>query len=388
MKHPRIIIGSLLAPFAFGRAETTTALTGSVNLMTSCSDNRAFFHISPSHDCDWIKGAKARREQHCQLREVRENCPFVCGVCCMDDAAFRFPMSDNEQHPEEGLKSCAWLADASAYIAKSYCLDEVGVDARRISRACPKTCGACQDLIPFEEVASVEWMGKTASLQSRKLQVTTSSPSACLDDDNYRSPIAPSLGCELHRAPNCDCHTFQHLMTMEQIQELFSSCPQTCEVPCGYEVSAPSAPPSETPTTRPTATCTDDETYTSPINNDLGCELYEFAACDCYAFQDYMTASELQDLFTRCPVTCNVPCGYQVPVQTNSPTLGMSPPPSSQPSACIDDENYESPFSNEFGCDFFAKSTFGCLGWGVALTQAQTEELLESCPVSCDVPCR
>ena len=163
--------------------------------------------------------------------------------------------------------------------------------------------------------------------QSREL----STHDSCSDNDAYRSPIAPNLGCELHNMTNCDCNTFEHLMTQQELQELFTSCPLTCGVPCDYQLNAPSASPTNSmiPSTVPSAEpsdCNDDETYSSPINTNLGCELYGNTGCDCYAFQDYMTTEELQELFTRCPQTCEVTCDFKLPAPPSmNPSKSMIP---------------------------------------------------------------
>jgi len=70
---------------------------------------------------------------------------------------------------------------------------------------------------------------------------TTPSQIQCTDDDNYRSPINPELGCQLYNATNwtcdgdnVDCSMWGALLTDAQLQDVFASCPITCGVPCGY----------------------------------------------------------------------------------------------------------------------------------------------------------
>ena len=244
-------------------------------------------------------------------------------------------------------------------------------------------------LLPIGSIASTELISHDMdqiSLQNREL--STSSPSVCADNDAYRSPINRFFGCEIHSAKNCDCYTFQNLMTSDELQDLFDSCPQTCGVPCGYKVPVPTVSPSA----HPIEECKDDESYTSPIFKDSGCEVQRDSGCDCYTFKHLMTAEELQDLFDKCPETCGVPCNFQLPSPSAVPSSYKSIVPSSTPSAhpseCVDDVDFQNPFSPEFGCSFFKHAVYDCYSWEGALSEAQISDLLASCPVSCGIPCR
>ena len=239
-------------------------------------------------------------------------------------------------------------------------------------------------------------------------------PTNCIDDETYTSPIVPSYGCELYRAENCNCYTFQPVMTDEQLQDLFTRCPEACDVDCDFQYESPTSTPSRSaatfsptsvrnpssnsvPSVRPTKApiqnslhpsiinvhdCTDDKHYRSPLFPSKGCELHtqpEFE--DCTSFARVLTQTQLQNLLDSCPETCEIACSEP----SLLPSSSLSP--SSQPSACTDDDDYKSPFSNDFGCAFFASASLRCDEWGEALTEEQTLHLWRSCPVACGLEC-
>jgi len=75
----------------------------------------------------------------------------------------------------------------------------------------------------------------------------SSKPSICVDDNEYRSPINPRFGCELYCGT--DCLQWGSLLNFTQLQEVFTRCPDSCKVPCGYTLppsymSLPSSAPS------------------------------------------------------------------------------------------------------------------------------------------------
>ena len=157
----------------------------------------------------------------------------------------------------------------------------------------------------------------------------------------------------------------------------------------------PTTSDSESPTTVPSNECSDNENYTSPINSGYGCELYDCPNYDCYMFKGFMTAEELQDLFTSCPQTCGVPCDFEPVLPSAPPSLSATPstaPTSSEPSVhptpgCNDNEDYESPINGNFGCEFHDGAIVGCADFGLILSNEEIEELLINCPETCGVPC-
>ena len=90
-------------------------------------------------------------------------------------------------------------------------------------------------------------------------------------------------------------------MTIEELQDLFTNCPHTCNVSCDYELDVPSAQPSMIPT----PTCIDDDDYVSPINSDLGCEFHADASLSCSDFEVVLSSTELEELLLRCPLACD-----------------------------------------------------------------------------------
>jgi len=84
--------------------------------------------------CIWIGATEFRRRDLCSSREVRENCPMVCGLCCADDPEFL-----GVQYPT-GNKGCAFL-NADVSLTLNYCfIDE-------IKTYCPVTCENCKRFI-------------------------------------------------------------------------------------------------------------------------------------------------------------------------------------------------------------------------------------------------
>ena len=145
------------------------------------------------------------------------------------------------------------------------------------------------------------------------------SPSDCSDDATYISPINKKYGCDLYNSTNCDCYTFKDLMTLQEMQELFSSCPKTCDVACDYRPVSPSSSPSisirptfnpsQNPSTslQPTG-CDDNPDYESPINCNLGCGFHEDAEFGCKEWSSILSQEETQELLTNCPRACGI-CG-------------------------------------------------------------------------------
>ena len=195
-------------------------------------------------------------------------------------------------------------------------------------------------------------------------EVPSMSPTDCNDNESYVSPINKAYGCALYNSTNCDCYTFKNMMTPEEFQDVFKSCPKTCGVPCDYRPVSPSfspsvsmqptarrseqpsfepsrkpsdsvnpsqgptigssiepsAPPSNLsslspsiraslqPSQVPSNGCVDNPDYESPINCNLGCNLHVGAEIDCYSWIDILDLQQTQDLLTNCPRACGI-CG-------------------------------------------------------------------------------
>jgi len=195
----------------------------------------------------------------------------------------------------------------------------------------------------------------------------------CINDIYYNSPIAPNTPCQFFQHANCDCMAWVALLTHSELQDLHTSCPQSCDVPCDYVV--------------PTGDCYDDSTYRVPSLPSLGCELFSKANLSCEEMKDagfLRNDAELEDALLKCPVACEVPC------KTPSASPSVSQVPSNRPSDCDlnDDPTYLFPFNQKYGCETFANSTFTCQQFGAILTPAQVQEAMDRCPESCNVPCQ
>jgi len=103
---------------------------------TECKNNADYrFRDEAIKSCVWIGATETRRANLCDSRrEVRENCPMVCGLCCKDDPDFL-----GIQYPT-GMKGCDFLSNG-VYLALNYCPFE------EIKTYCPVTCQNCRAYI-------------------------------------------------------------------------------------------------------------------------------------------------------------------------------------------------------------------------------------------------
>ena len=124
--------------------------------------------------------------------------------------------------------------------------------------------------------------------------------STCADDVNYTSPINPNFGCGIYGILDgqCDCSIWESLLTVAQVQDLYRSCPLTCNV-CEAETAIPSASPTQ---------CADDPAYVNPVLPGLDCEFFSTSDLSCNTWGTIMTDAELQALLLSCPSACGE-CG-------------------------------------------------------------------------------
>lgn len=98
-----------------------------------CLNNEAYKYSSSNQTCDWIRWNEGRRQDLCQLEEIRSNCPQSCGLCCDDDPFFEF--SDGSSI----TRNCTWIEEFSMH---EYC------DRRRnnttVKFRCPLACDICK----------------------------------------------------------------------------------------------------------------------------------------------------------------------------------------------------------------------------------------------------
>jgi len=142
---------------------------------------------------------------------------------------------------------------------------------------------------------------KPSSHDSSRPSNHPTGPSMCVDDINYVSPIDESAGCELYEAVNgeCDCSVWFPLLNPAELQDLYRSCPITCDLPC--DTAIPSASPSED------IGCADDPNYLNPIIS-VGCSYHAAANLSCSGWSVLMDNAQHQDLLLRCPLACGL-CG-------------------------------------------------------------------------------
>ena len=299
---------------------------------TSCVDNASFsLNENPLHDCTWIMQNSNRRENHCPIQEVRDNCPIACGLCCEDraDFLFEFPIGNDED-----LKNCSWLLHND----KTQCLSEF--NGIKMMYACPKSCNACQDPVPLE----VQWVPKVMETRKEegkgkpdKDSSDTFSPDQATnrvekaDAPSTTSHLSPAIhnlvttkerklneATATNRVEKADATptsshlnpTSQNLIStkerkLKEVEGNESSSKETVAFD-GELASSPRTLSGPMASTLSPTQCSDDETYISPCNPNFGCELY--SNTDCFMWGALLTHEHLQDVFTHCPITCGVPC--------------------------------------------------------------------------------
>jgi len=313
---------------------------------TSCVDNASFsLNENPLHDCAWIMQNSNRRDNHCPIQEVRDNCPIACGLCCEDraDFLFEFPIGNDED-----LKNCSWLLHND----KTQCLSEF--NGIKMMYACPKSCNACQDPVPLEvqwvpkvmETRKEEGKGKpdkdssdtfspdqaTNRVEKADVPPTTSYLSPAIHDPVTTKERKLNEATATNRVEKADATpasshlspTSQNLISAKErklkkiqgdeyssqetvvVDEELASSSRTLSAPMSSTVNQTSVPSVSPSTSKSPTQCSDDETYISPCNTNFGCELYRNT--DCFMWGALLNDEHLQDVFTSCPVTCGVPC--------------------------------------------------------------------------------
>ena len=98
-----------------------------------CLNNKTFKYSSSNQKCDWIRWNEGRRQDLCQLEEIRSNCPQSCGLCCEDDPLFEFLDESSIS------RNCSWIEEFSM---NDYC------NRRRnqttVKFRCPLACDICK----------------------------------------------------------------------------------------------------------------------------------------------------------------------------------------------------------------------------------------------------
>ncbi|GFH49611.1 hypothetical protein CTEN210_06087 [Chaetoceros tenuissimus] len=111
----------------------------------------------------------------------------------------------------------------------------------------------------------------------------------CANDESYESPFNGSCGCELFEGT--DCNAWIALLNETQVAEIWTRCPESCGA-CSTEKGL---------------LCSDDPTYRNPMNENIGCGLFD-NNCDGEPWIWSFTESQIAEAITRCPISCGVPC--------------------------------------------------------------------------------
>lgn len=280
------------------------------------SDKYLFKH-EPGKTCKWIRNKENRRQRLCKNPEVRFNCPQSCGLCCDDDPNYNFTVRNVI------TKTCDWIAEDT--LNERFC--DKFRNGRMVRDACPRSCNFCPRFIPpsppdssEENVGSVEGIFIESPLLSRPV---------CEDNTNYTTPFQGSCGCDL--VAGTDCTLWSVFLNDVQMSELYENCPVSCGL-CGN-------PPNGTESKE----CIDDNSYSSPVNPSFGCEIY--AGTNCSIWEPMLNPSQIDDMYSRCPVSCTVPCSAS---PSFLPTYNPSSSPTSFPSVVPSSTPSLGYFSSEF----------------------------------------
>jgi len=113
----------------FKEAPNPSASPSSAPTVT-CLNSPSYYYLEEARTCNWIDMKSSRRKTFCQQKDVWQNCPLVCGVCCEDDPTFSFYVNAFRY-------DCGWVEQSNTGI--TYCNDDSGV-----FEACPKSCNNCR----------------------------------------------------------------------------------------------------------------------------------------------------------------------------------------------------------------------------------------------------
>lgn len=101
--------------------------------------------------CSNIRNRETRRARLCLNNSVKENCPHTCGVCCVDDLTFEFPLDYSDE-----VGSCWWLDKNKVNAEKrkaAYC--DRFLNGSVVRNRCPNACNYCFDEITEAPTAAV-----------------------------------------------------------------------------------------------------------------------------------------------------------------------------------------------------------------------------------------
>ena len=150
---------------------------------SSCIDNKYYSMGGRKRTCHWMSMEDERRRLFCPIEDVRNNCPFACGLCCEDDDQYTFKIKRGVE------KRCKWLAKKTVRQDR-YC-DEV-IDGMVVSDSCPSACGTCK--APYDEGTSDDNCDEPISPGKGSKGSTSKSPGKGSKGSTSKSPGKGSKG--------------------------------------------------------------------------------------------------------------------------------------------------------------------------------------------------
>jgi len=118
-----------------------------------CKDNHDYYYFDETtfclRTCSLIRRLETSyRQKLCQVQEVMDNCPSVCGVCCEDDASFEIMVNHNSSKYYRG---CSWLTEDPVLTKtrqETHCEVIIGDYGKSVRHYCPYSCDACPEPLP------------------------------------------------------------------------------------------------------------------------------------------------------------------------------------------------------------------------------------------------
>jgi len=203
----------------FKEAPLPSAAPSSAPTVT-CVNSPTYFFLEEERTCAWIDLKGSRRSVYCQNKEVWQNCPLVCGVCCVDDPTFTFQINENTY-------DCGWVEQTNTAI--SYCNDDSGV-----SEACPKLCNNCRQNVVVTPTPPPKTPSPTRSPRPSLRPTTT--PSTPTSNEPSTSPTnfcadIPSF-FYLEEKKTCAFIDLKRKRRIKfcEFEEVRLACPRTCGV--------------------------------------------------------------------------------------------------------------------------------------------------------------
>ncbi len=155
--------------------QSTTMSTSPTELYPWCVDTETKFSI---HSVSWIQNKKScswanvidKKPYRCRIKEVKINCPSLCGNCQCLDNKDRFRVSNL------GTYSCEWPKNKdTVWRCNQY---------PEVKHNCPLTCGECKDLV---------LMDPSTALSSDNTRPTTEGSNISPSQNKGNSPLTTAV---------------------------------------------------------------------------------------------------------------------------------------------------------------------------------------------------